>query len=101
MQSVSAHTANFHGYEGIEDVARFGPVSWTDTNASHGSLEGAALEEAVTPLRDRGSNPDGAFVRAILEHRGATPDLHTAVHAHRLVDAMYASAAAGGEAVHL
>ena len=39
---------------------------------------------------------DGEFVRAALEGRQATPDLFTAVRAHRIVDAIYASAAAGG-----
>jgi len=146
VQTVSAHTANFHGHDGIEDVATavlrfangavgtlnsvwhdnlarpslrrvevfcerrhiviegddwFGPVSWTDAGGTVGSLEGAALEEAVAPMRDGSNNPDGEFVRAIIERRQASPDLHTAVHAHRIVDAMYASAAADGQAVHL
>ena len=145
IASVSAHTANFHGYEGIEDVATavlrfrggatgtlssvwhdnlarpslrrvevfcerrhvviegddwFGPVSWTDHDGSTGTLEGAALEEAVTPLRDGvTNNPDGAFIACVLDRRPAAPDLHTAVAAHRIVDAMYASAAAGGQPV--
>ena len=145
IDSVSAHTATFHGHEGIEDVATavlrfrsgatgtlssvwhdnlarpslrrvevfcerrhvvidgddwFGPVSWTDHDGSTGSLEGAALEAAVTPLREGTSaNPDGEFIRSVVERRGAWPDLHAAVAAHRIVDAMYASAAAGGQAV--
>jgi len=141
VRRVSAQTANFHGLDGIEDVATasisfvggatgvlnsvwhdnlarpslrrvevfcerrhiviegddwFGPVSWTDQDGATGSLEGDALGEAVAPMRDGTDNPDGEFVRAILEGRAATPDLHTAVHAHRIVDAMYASAAADG-----
>jgi predicted dehydrogenase len=145
IASVSAHTANFHGYDGIEDVATavlrfhdgatgtlssvwhdnlarpslrrvevfcerrhiviegddwFGPVSWTDSDGTTGSLETAALEEAVTPLRDGiTNNPDGAFIACVLDRQPASPDLHTAVAAHRIVDAMYASAAAGGQAV--
>ncbi len=145
IETVSAHTANFHGYDGIEDVATavlrfhggatgtlssvwhdnlarpslrrvevlcerrhiviegddwFGPVSWTDRDGTTGSLAAAALEEAVTPLRDGiTNNPDGAFIRCVLGRRPASPDLHTAVAAHRIVDAMYASAAAGGQAV--
>lgn len=141
VERVSAHTANFHGLDGIEDVATaslrftngatgvlnsvwhdnlarpslrrveifcerrhivmdgddwFGPVSWTDSDGTTGSLEGEALQAAVAPMRDGTDNPDGEFVRAILEGRPAAPDLHTAVAAHRIVDAMYASAAAGG-----
>ena len=141
---VSAQTANFHGIDGIEDVATaslrfvggatgvltsvwhdnlarpslrrvevfcerrhiviegddwFGPVSWTDADGTTGSLEGPALADAAAPMRDGSDNPDGEFVRAVLEGRDATPDLHTAVHAHRIVDAMYASAAQGGTVV--
>ena len=141
---VSAHTENFHGHDGIEDVATaslrfvggstgtltsvwhdnlarpslrrveifcerrhiviegddwFGPVSWTDADGAVGSLAGDALTAAVAPMRDGSDNPDGEFIRAILEGRGATPDLFTAVKAHQIVDAMYASAAADGVAV--
>jgi predicted dehydrogenase len=143
---VSADTANFHGYDGIEDVCTatlrfadgatgtltsvwhdniarpsmrrvevfcerrhiviegddwFGPVSWTDHDGTTGTLEGVALSEAVEPLRDGAANPDGEFVRAVLHGLAATPDLATAVEAHRIVDAIYASAASGGTAVHL
>lgn len=145
IASVSAHTANFHGHDGIEDVATavlrfrdgatgtlssvwhdnlarpslrrvevfcerrhvvidgddwFGPVSWTDHDGTTGSLAGAALEAAVTPLRaGTTANPDGEFIACVLDRRPAWPDLHTAVAAHRVVDAMYASAAAGGQVV--
>jgi myo-inositol 2-dehydrogenase/D-chiro-inositol 1-dehydrogenase len=78
-----------------------GPVSWTDHDGASGALEGDALVQAVAPMRDGTDNPDGEFVRAILERRGAHPDLFTAVHAHRIVDALYASAAAKGAVVQL
>jgi predicted dehydrogenase len=80
----------------IEGDDWFGPVSWTDADGTTGSLEGEALSAAVDPMRDGTDNPDGEFVRAVQEGRAATPDLHTAVAAHRVVDAMYASAAADG-----
>ncbi len=143
---VSAHTANFHGHDGIEDVANatiafangasgtltsvwhdnlarpslrrvevfcerrhiviegddwFGPVSWTDADGASGSLEGDALVEAVTPLIDGSMNPDGEFVRAVAEGRAASPDLPIALAAHRVVDAIYRSAANDGAAVRL
>jgi UDP-N-acetyl-2-amino-2-deoxyglucuronate dehydrogenase len=146
LASVSAHTSNFHGIEGIEDVATavilfengatgvlnsvwhdnlarpslrrveifcerrhividgddwFGPVSWTDSDGTSGSLEGESLANAAAPMYDGTDNPDGEFVRAIIEGRAATPDLHTAVAAHRIVDAIYSSAAAGGAPVSL
>ncbi len=144
VRRLSAHTANFHGHDGIEDVATsslrfangatgtltsvwhdnlarpslrrveifcerrhiviegddwYGPVSWTDHDGATGSIAGDELTTAVDPMRDGNENPDGEFVRAIVEGRGATPDLFTAVEAHRIVDAMYASAAADGAAV--
>ena len=83
----------------IEGNDWFGPVAWIDHDGTAGSLEGDALVDAVTPMYDDEENPDGAFVRAVLEGRPATPDLWTAVEAHRIVDAMYASAAEGGAAV--
>jgi predicted dehydrogenase len=84
----------------IEGDDWFGPVSWTDSDGASGSLEGEALAAAVEPIREGSDNPDGEFVRAVQEGRAATPDLHTAVAAHRVVDAMYASAAAGGAVMH-
>ena len=138
---VSANTANFHGHDGIEDVANatlvfesgaigtlasvwhdnlarpslrrveifcerryiviegddwYGPVHWTDSDGTGGSLEGDAIVEAVTPLVEGTLNPDGEFIRAIAEGRPATPDFETAVKAHHIVDAMYRSAASEG-----
>jgi predicted dehydrogenase len=146
IASVSGHTANFHGFDGIEDVATavilfrngatgvlnsvwhdnlarpslrrveifcerrhividgddwFGPVSWTDTDGTERSLEHQALADAAAPMYDGTDNPDGEFIRAILEGHAADPDLHTAVAAHRIVDAIYASAATGGAPVTL
>jgi len=144
VRRLSAHTENFHGYDGIEDVATsslrftngatgtltsvwhdnlarpslrrveifcerrhiviegddwFGPVSWTDADGANGSLSNDELVAAVTPMRDGSDNPDGEFISAIQEGRAATPDLFTAVKAHQIVDAMYASAAADGAAL--
>ena len=138
---VSAHQANFHGLDGIEDavtasiafaggaigtlatvwhdnLARpslrrvelfcerryiviegddwFGPVSWTDSDGGTHTLEGEALAEAAEQLVDGTLNPDAEFVRAVVEGSPAWPDLHTAVDAHRIVEAMYASAREDG-----
>ena len=146
IASVSAGTANFHGHDGIEDVATalvmfaggalgsltsvwhdnlarpslrrvevfcerryividgddwFGPVHWTDSDGTGGSLEGDAIVTAVEAIIDGSTNPDGEFVRSIVERRAAHPDFATALEAHRVVDAMYRSAAAGGTSVRL
>lgn len=75
----------------------FGPVRWT--TAGSGAEEVREGEALVTEARDRGFgglNPDRAFVEAVLAGGGATPTFADAVRAHRLVDAVYESAAAGG-----
>ena len=142
VRRLSAHTENFHGHDGIEDVATsslrfvngatgtltsvwhdnlarpslrrveifcerrhiviegndwFGPITWTDTDGTTGSLADDALSAAVAHMRDGSDNPDGEFIRAIAEGHAATPDLFTAVRSHQIVDTMYASAAADGE----
>lgn len=146
LRSVSGTTANFHGIDGIEDVATasiafiggatgtltsvwhdnlarpslrrveifcerrhivvegddwFGPVSSTDSDGTATTWEGQALRQLVLDLTGTSDNPDGEFIRAIAEARPATPGLDTAVAAHHIVDAIYASAAAGGNAVTL
>ena len=160
IHSVSAHTANHHGHEGIEDVAvstmRFGngslgtltsvwhdnlarpslrrieifcqrrhivvdgddwigPVSWTDSDGSGGTLVGDSLHAqlatnapADTHADTNGNahanahandNPDVEFIRAILDGRPASPDFAVALRAHQVVDAMYRSADADGSAI--
>lgn len=144
IERVSAHTTNFHGHDGIEDVASatirftsgalgtlnsvwhdnlarpslrrvelfcerryvvidgddwFGPVSWTDHDGTTGALDGDELDAAVEPMRASDGNPDGAFIRCVERGEPAEPDLSTAVAAHRVVDAMYVSAAEHGTSV--
>ena len=146
IDRVSAHVTNFHGHDGIEDVASttirfangalgtlasiwhdnlarpglrrveifcahrhiviegddwYGPVSWTDTNGDTDTLEGDDLSAAVAAIRDGSENPDGEFVRAASAGTPATPDFTDAVKAHRIVAAMYASAAANGDSVEV
>jgi predicted dehydrogenase len=83
----------------IEGDDWYGPVQWTDADGSTGSLDGDAIVAAVEPLLDGSMNPDGEFVRSIVDRRPAHPDFETALAAHRIVDAMYRSAAALGTPV--
>lgn len=83
-------------YVALEGDDWFGPVRWTDADGHEHALGGDELVERARPLIDGELNPDVAFVDAILDGRPAWPDFHTAVEAHRVVDAMYASAGAGG-----
>ncbi len=146
VERVSATTANFHGHDGIEDVASanltfangaigtlasvwhdnlarpslrrveifcerrfvaiegddwYGPVHWTDHDGTGGALTGADLVGAAATLHDGTDNPDGAFIDAVATGEPAWPDFAVALRAHELVDAMYRSAAAGGELVRL
>ena len=51
---------------------------------------------AAAHLAPDDRNPDGAFLRAVRDGRPCTPDFATAVRAHEITEAMYASARAGG-----
>ena len=79
----------------------FGPVRWTDADGTTGALEGEALAARASTLIDGDPNPDVAFVRAAIDHTPAWPSFDTAVAAHRVVDAMYRSAAAAGAPVEV
>jgi predicted dehydrogenase len=79
----------------------FGPVTWTDADGTTTSLVGEALVAEAAAIADDGLDPDASFVAAATEHRPAMPDFAVAVEAHRVVDAMYRSAAAGGHRMEL
>lgn len=74
-----------------------GPIRWTTTGEEPCSLEGAELVAACDDAGVPHGNADAAFVRAVASGRPASPDFAEAVRAHRVVDAIYRSAAAGGE----
>jgi predicted dehydrogenase len=79
----------------------WGPVRWVDADGGGGVLDGMELEAASSAMVDGTLNPDVDFVRCVAEGRPATPDLTFALAAHRVVDAMYRSAAAEGAVVRL
>ena len=79
----------------------YGPVSWSNTGGDTHTLGGDELSNAAAPLRDGAENPDGEFVRAVLDGTPATPGFADAVQAHRIVAAMYESADLGGDAVEV
>jgi predicted dehydrogenase len=79
-----------------------GPLSWERDDGTRGSLEGdelAAAAVAASGGTEDDLNPDGAFLRAVREGRPCTPDFATAVRAHEVTEALYASARAGGAPV--
>ena len=77
----------------------FGPVTWSDADGTHGSLQGDDLLEKTLPLAVGDANPDGAFVKACVEKIPGFPDFSIALEAHRIVEAMYASARSEGQSV--
>ncbi|MBX3284899.1 MAG: Gfo/Idh/MocA family oxidoreductase [Actinobacteria bacterium] len=78
-----------------------GPVSWSTAGEDHQTLEGPELVARCAELGLVTGNPDGAFVRAATAGTPAWPTLRDAVRPHRLVDAVYRSAADGGRPVRV
>ena len=77
-----------------------GPVRWQLTGEPEQVLEGDELIEALRAAGDPDpGNPATAFLTAVRDGTRASPSLADALPAHRLVDAMYASAASGGAVV--
>jgi len=88
-----------HRHVVVEGDDWYGPVSWSDTDGATHTLTGDALVDAADPLIERPKNPDGAFLTAVRDGTPAYPDVHVALRAHRLVAAIYESAALGGGSV--
>lgn len=95
LRRVEVFCAN--RYVHIEGDDWTGPVHWTDSDGSSHTLAGDELENAVAALRDGPANPDAAFLRAVIDRTPAWPDFSVALAAHRVVDAAYRSANAGGD----
>ena len=73
----------------------FGPIRWTRPGETV-ELRNDALVEECARRGIATPNPDGEFLRAVIEGRPSMPTATTALRAHQLVDAFYASADAGG-----
>lgn len=73
-----------------------GPVRWRFTGEDERSLAGDALREALREAGGEAPNPADVFLQAIRAGSRASPDFAEALPAHRLADAAYASAEAGG-----
>jgi predicted dehydrogenase len=75
-----------------------GPVRWMREN-DEGALEGSDLLAALKRAGIKARFPDAGFIDAITSGTNASPDFSTALRPHQLVEAIYASAAAGGAPV--
>ncbi len=79
-----------------------GPVRWQFTGDDERVLAGGALAAAVAGAGDTATvNSATAFLTAVRDGGVASPGLAEALPAHRVVDAIYASAAAGGAVVQV
>lgn len=77
----------------------YGPVTWSDADGSSGSLANEELTAATAPLAVTHANPDAAFVLSSINNEPGFPDFSIALHAHRIVEAMYESARGNGSSV--
>jgi UDP-N-acetyl-2-amino-2-deoxyglucuronate dehydrogenase len=77
-----------------------GPVRWQFTGGPERVLEGAGLARAVAEAGDtRTINAATAFLAAVRDGTAASPALAEALPAHRVVGAVYESAASGGAVI--
>ena len=76
-----------------------GPVRFQFTGEAEQCLEGAALRNALRAKGDDIANPATVFLTAVRDGTRADPDFAAALPAHRLADAIYASAEAGGKRI--
>ena len=76
-----------------------GPVRWRFTGEPEQRVEGDALTAELAARGDDLANPARAFLEAVAAGGPADPDFAAALPAHRVVDSIYRSAAAGGELV--
>ena len=73
-----------------------GPVRWRFAGEDERVLEGKALRDAFA---DAPANPGSSFLGAVRDGGVAAPSFAEALPAHRLADAIYASAENGGAIV--
>jgi UDP-N-acetyl-2-amino-2-deoxyglucuronate dehydrogenase len=79
-----------------------GPVRWQFAGEEERALAGRDLAAAIADAGDSTTvNPATAFLTAVREGTPAHPSLAEAVPAHRVVDAIYASADADGAVVRV
>jgi predicted dehydrogenase len=76
-----------------------GPVRWRFAGQDEQCLDFEGLRRAAHDAGDHDDNPATVFLRAVRDGTSAAPDFAAAMPAHRLVDALYASAADDGDVV--
>ena len=80
---------------------RFGPITYQFTGEPEQQLEGEAVVEFLTEAGDDNPSLEQNFMTAVSDGVPATPSFRDALPAHRIVDALYASADAGGVPISL
>ena len=98
MRHIEVFCDNLYiGVEGDSD----GPVRFRFTGEDERVVAKDELLAVLATYDDGPLNPDGAFVRSVSRNEPANPRCSDALRAHDVVDAIYASAANGGEVVRL
>jgi predicted dehydrogenase len=85
----------------LEEDDWFGPVSWLRRGGERRTVRGSELVEECEARGIAMPNPDGDFISCVVEGRPAWPDFEVALRAHTLADAVYRSAASGGDAMRV
>ena len=78
---------------------RLGPVRWQFTGEEEQVVEGKATHEFLNARGDAHPSLEKNFLEAVRDQTAADPAFSEALPAHHIVDAIYASADAGGDAV--
>jgi predicted dehydrogenase len=89
------------GWFAMEEDDWWGPIHWTRLGGAQGSVRGPELEAAAREAGLVMENPDREFIDCAASGRPAHPDFATALRAHTVADAIYRSAAAGGQVVEV
>lgn len=78
---------------------RLGPVRWQFTGEAEEMLDGEDTLDFLRRVGDHMPTLEQDFLAAVRDGTAATPTLRDAITAHQVVDALYASADAGGDVV--
>lgn len=79
----------------------FGPVEWMHAQGKRETIDAEELVRRADEILDGDTDPAAAFVRAARKGEPAHPNFETALRAHRVVDALYRSAADNGTRIAL
>ncbi|MDP1793124.1 MAG: Gfo/Idh/MocA family oxidoreductase [Acidimicrobiales bacterium] len=80
---------------------RFGPITYQFTGETEQVLEGEDVAKFLDDVGDLNQSLEQNFLEAVRDGVAASPTFREAIPAHRIVDALYASADSGGNTITL